>query len=259
MGSRRDRPHRKAARGGGRQSPSGSLGRSLRRIRRSRSSSHRRRYARGRRICDRVAGCPTGSGGSGRRSSGPLGWGGRLQGRREPGRGGSSPQSIGSGGIPIVGQTRPGVAVARAVAAAAGLEALIDRLGPKADRALAESLLGDVLVVEGWAAGWDVVHRNHQLRAVTPEGDLISVNGISVSVPDGATPAMVEAAGIALDRIERDLARVVSRFTTQRRQFDQSRQAERAALESLESIEAKLAGAAEALGRSTQDCRRPGS
>ena len=159
-------------------------------------------------------------------------------------------KASGLGGIPIVGQTRPGVAAARAVAAVTGLDALIDRLGPGSDRALAESLLGDVLVVEGWAAGWQVVHRNPQLRAVTPEGDLISVNGISVSLPDGASPAMVEAAGISLDRIERELARVASRFTTQRRQFDQSRQAERTALESLESIEARLAGAAEALGRS---------
>ena len=161
-------------------------------------------------------------------------------------------KASGRGGIPIVGQTRPGVALARAVAAAMGLEALIDRLGPEADRALAESLLGDVLVAEGWSAAWDVVHRNEQLLAVTPEGDLISIDGIKVSIPDGATPAMVEAAGIALDRVERDLARVVSRFTTLKRQFDQSRKAERAALESLESMEAKLAGAAEALGRSTR-------
>ena len=57
---------------------------------------------------------------------------------------------------------------------------------------------------------------------------------------------------IEVDRAERELARVVSRFTTLRRQFDQSRQSERAALETLESIEAKLAGATEALGRSTR-------
>ncbi len=161
-------------------------------------------------------------------------------------------KTSGRGGVPIVGEARPGVALVRAVAAATGLEALIDRLGPAADKDLAESLLGDVLLVEGWAAGWEVVHRNHRIRAVTPEGDLISVNGIKVSLPDGATPAVVEAAGVALDRIERDLARVISRFTTMKRQFDQSRQAERAALESLESIEAKLAGATEALGRSTR-------
>jgi chromosome segregation protein len=161
-------------------------------------------------------------------------------------------KASGRGGVPIVGQARAGAEVARAVASATGLEALVDRLGPRADSSLARGLLGDVVIAEGWAAGWAVVHRHPQVRAVTPEGDLISVAGIKVSHPDGATPAMVEAAAIEVDRAERELARVVSRFTTVRREFDQSRQAERAALEGLESIEAKLAGATEALGRSNR-------
>jgi chromosome segregation protein len=161
-------------------------------------------------------------------------------------------KASGRGGIPVVGGGRAGVDLARAVAGAMGLEALVDRLGPRADASLAQGLLGDVVIAEGWAAGWAVVHRHPQVRAVTPEGDLISVAGIRVSHPDGATPAMVEAAAIVVDQAERELARVVSRFTTKRREFDQSRQAERAALESLESIEAKVAGATEALGRSNR-------
>jgi len=161
-------------------------------------------------------------------------------------------KASGRGGVPIVGRTRSSSVPARAVADATGLEALVDRLGPKADKALAEALLGDVVVAEGWASGWAVVRRHPQVRAVTPEGDLISADGIKVSHPDGATPAMVEAAAVDLDRAERELARVVSRFTTLRRQFDQSRQSERTTLETLESIEAKLAGATEALGRSTR-------
>lgn len=161
-------------------------------------------------------------------------------------------KASGRGGVPIVGRTHSGRDAARAVANATGLEALVDRLGPKADTSLAEALLGDVVIAEGWAAGWAVVHRHPRVRAVTPEGDLISIDGVKVAHPDGATPAMVEAAAVEVDRAELELARVVSRFTTLKRQFDQSRQAERAGLETLESIEAKLAGATEALGRSTR-------
>ncbi|MEX0667460.1 MAG: AAA family ATPase, partial [Acidimicrobiia bacterium] len=161
-------------------------------------------------------------------------------------------KASGRGGVPIVGQTHSSGQVAREVASATGLDALIDRLGSKADSSLAEALLSDVVIAEGWAAGWAVVHRHPRVRAVTPEGDLISIDGIKVSHPDGASPAMVEAASADVERAERELARVVSRVTTQRRQFDLDRQSERGALETLESIEAKLAGATEALGRSTR-------
>ncbi|MGH8928547.1 MAG: hypothetical protein ACRDWH_09370, partial [Acidimicrobiia bacterium] len=94
---------------------------------------------------------------------------------------------------------------------------------------------------------------NHPgVRAVTPEGDLISAEGIKIAHPDGATPAMVEAAAVDLDRAERELARVGSRFNTLKRQFDSARRSERKALETLESLEARLAGVTEALGRSTR-------
>ncbi|HUO46651.1 MAG TPA: chromosome segregation protein SMC [Acidimicrobiia bacterium] len=138
---------------------------------------------------------------------------------------------------------------ARRLAAAAGLEALIDQLGPGADGALGHALLGDVVVVEGWSAGWNLVRRHPRLRAVTPEGDLITCNGIRVAHPDGASLAMVEAASIEAERAERELARAQSRQTTARRQFEESRAGERSALEELESLEAKLAGAVEAKGR----------
>ncbi len=161
-------------------------------------------------------------------------------------------KASGRGGVPVVGRAGSSGQAARAVAAATGLEALVDRLGPKADMSLAESLIGDVVVAEGWAAGWALVHRHPEVRAVTPEGDLIAIDGIKVSFPDGATPAMVEAASGDADRAERELARVMSRLTTLRRQFELGRQSERTALESLESIEAKLAGATEALARSTR-------
>ncbi len=159
-------------------------------------------------------------------------------------------KSGGRGGVPVVAGNEGGASLARQVAAEAGVEALVDRLGPAADRRLAESLLGDVILVEGWSMAKRVVSRNPQLRAVTPEGDLISVHGIRVAHPDGATPAMVEAAEVALERAEIELARVESLHATARRDFENARTVEREALEALESLEAKLSGTTEALGRS---------
>ncbi|HSL25100.1 MAG TPA: AAA family ATPase, partial [Acidimicrobiia bacterium] len=169
-------------------------------------------------------------------------------------------KAAGRGGVPVVGRVDPvdrRAVPAREVAAVTGLEALIDllpvdRSPGSAATALAESLLGDVLVAEGWSAAWALVRRYPQVRAVTPEGDLISRDGIRAAQPDGATPTMVESAEISVDRAERELARVASRLNTLRRQFEQSRESERNALETLETLEAKLAGATEALGRAAR-------
>jgi chromosome segregation protein len=158
-------------------------------------------------------------------------------------------KGAGRGGVPVVAaRSGEGRAPARE-AASRGLEALIDRLGPACDRALAEQLLGDVVIAEGWAAAWRAVARDPRLRAVTPEGDLIATAGVRVAHPDGATPAMLEAAAVAVEAAERDLARAASLRTQARRAFDEARLVERDALETLESLEAGLAGSSEALAR----------
>lgn len=161
----------------------------------------------------------------------------------------SALKSGGRGGVPMVTVTGRDGAPAAEVARRAGVGSLVEMLGPRADRALADALLGDVLVVEGWSAAAAIVARHHHLRAVTPEGDLLSANGVRVAHPDGATPAMVEAAEVALERAETENARVDSLHGTARRDFEASRRSEREALEALESLEAKLSGATEALGR----------
>jgi chromosome segregation ATPase len=84
---------------------------------------------------------------------------------------------------------------------------------------------------------------------VTPEGDLITVDGIRVAHPDGATPAMVEAAAAALEAAEIELSRHESLLQQAKRAFDAAREQERAALEHLESVEARLSGLVETLGR----------
>ncbi|MGQ0848367.1 MAG: chromosome segregation protein SMC [Actinomycetota bacterium] len=155
----------------------------------------------------------------------------------------------GRGGLALIGSSPGHPGTARQVAAANGLDALADLFNGDA---LVEDLLGDVVVVEGWAAGWSLVGRHPTVRAVTPEGDLITRDGIVVAKPDATTPGLAEEAAAALARIDLELARLASRFAAARRQFETSRQQERVALEELESLEAKLAGAAEALGRANR-------
>ncbi len=158
-------------------------------------------------------------------------------------------KSRGLGGVPVVASVASGPELAREVAADLGLEALIDILGPKADATLASHLLGDIVVVEGWSTAWKLVRKHQHIRAVTPEGDLITANGIRVSSPDGAGVAMLEAAEVALERATTDLARTESRHVAAKRDFEKSRQAERDQLESVEALEARLSGRSEAMDR----------
>lgn len=156
-------------------------------------------------------------------------------------------KAAGLGGIPVVDLTGATEASAREVAHALGLFALVDVIGERG--ALAESLIGDVVVAEDWKVALRVVGQFPAVRCVTADGDLITRVGIKVANPKRATPSVVEHARADVTRADRELARATSRQNTLHRQFDQSRQSERAALERLESVEARLAGATEALAR----------
>jgi chromosome segregation protein len=126
---------------------------------------------------------------------------------------------------------------------------LVDLLGPGADLGLARHLLGDVLVVEGWATALTLVARHPAMRAVTPEGDLISIDGVQVAHPDGAGPALLETARVDAEGARTELSRSASIHTAAKRDFEKSRDRERAALEELEAAEIGLAGRAEAMSR----------
>ncbi|MEX1124073.1 MAG: AAA family ATPase, partial [Acidimicrobiia bacterium] len=158
-------------------------------------------------------------------------------------------KTSGGGGVSVVASTSPAAGPARSVARTSGVEALIDRLGPDADRELADRLLGDVLLVEGWTAAWSLVSRHPGLRAVTPEGDLVSRDGMQIASPDGEGPAMLEAAEVALESAETALSRAVSIHTAAKRDFEKSREFERHGLEELESAETGLSGRTEAMAR----------
>ncbi len=136
----------------------------------------------------------------------------------------------------------------RAIARKHGVDAMVDALGDNADRELAAMTVGDVVVVQGWMAGWQIVTTEPTVRAVTPEGDVISQTGIFVAQPDGAGPAALETARIALESTEAALAMAEKHMHASRERFDNARDAERTALELLEAKEAQLAGLTEALG-----------
>ena len=158
-------------------------------------------------------------------------------------------KSSGGGGVPVVATASRESAPARSVALEAGVEALIDRLGPNADRGLANDLLGDVLIVEGWTTAWSMVTKHPGLPAVTPEGDLVSGDGIQIATLERAGPAMLESAEVGLESAETDLSRAVSIHTAAKRDFEKSRDLERTALEDLESAETGLSGRTEAMAR----------
>lgn len=157
-------------------------------------------------------------------------------------------KASGSGGVSFF---LPGSGTHEAAAAAAqrfGVDRLVDLLGSKADRELAIGAVGDVVLVQGWKTGWRVVNDSADVRAVTPEGDLITRLGMTVAQPDGAGPAALEAARVSLEIASRDLTRADSHAKATRRTFDSVAGDERGVLENLEAVEAKLAGYTEALG-----------
>ena len=155
----------------------------------------------------------------------------------------------GGGSVSVVSSMSESATPATEVAVALGLDALVDKLGPGRHPGLASRLLGDVVLVEGWGAGWALIAKHPALRAVTPEGDVISVAGVRIADPDGAGSAMLEAAEVALEKASTDRARAGSLHTAAKRDFDRARQTERDALERLEQAESVLAGHTEAMSR----------
>lgn len=158
-------------------------------------------------------------------------------------------KGTGGGSVSVVSSSSPTSTPASEIAASLGLETLIERLGSDHHAGLASRLLGDVVLVEGWSAGWSLVAKHPALRAVTPEGDVISVSGVRVADPDGAGSAMLETAEVSLERAGIELSRAESIHTASRRDFENSREAERIALEALEQAESSLAGHTEAMKR----------
>ena len=159
----------------------------------------------------------------------------------------SGVRAAGSGGVSFVTAGRSRSAGVADAVAEFGVERLVDRLGPKADLAIADAYLGNVVIVEGWMTAHTVVQAHPSIMAVTPEGDVVTADAMLVAQADGAGPAALEAARVDLEVAERELQRTNSRLTTTQRAFEAARTGERTALEALEAVEAELAGSTEAL------------
>ncbi|MCI0545020.1 MAG: AAA family ATPase, partial [Actinobacteria bacterium] len=129
-----------------------------------------------------------------------------------------------------------------------GLEALVDLTGPGADKGVAASFLGDVVLARGWVSAWETARNHPQIRVVTPEGDMFTAHGIHLARPDDAGP-MLERARAGHEEALIEEARALSRLNTARRAFETSRERERGSLETLEAAEAALAGRVEAMSR----------
>ena len=132
----------------------------------------------------------------------------------------------------------------------AGVTWLPDVLGSSADRSLAAAMLGTAFLSESWKHAWHLSQESPTSVFVTLEGDIFFGGTVRVAHPDGATPAMLENAQVDLERAETELARAQSLLTQSKRAFDAAREAERDTLETLESLEARLSGATDSLGRS---------
>jgi chromosome segregation protein len=158
-------------------------------------------------------------------------------------------KSFGAGPVTVVTPATSVGNAAREVAAAGGLEAIVDLLGPGADLLIADRFLGDVLLAQGWISAWDTVRSHPEVRVVTPEGDLFTRDGARLARPDGVGPVMLESAEVALERAKTDEARAHSHVVTARRAFEASRDLERRCLEALETAEAALSGTVEAMSR----------
>ncbi len=157
-------------------------------------------------------------------------------------------KASGSGGVSFVVTSKTATRSVAVVAERFGVDVLLDLLGPGADLELGAALIGDVVLVQGWQTGWQIVSEAPDVRAVTPEGDMITRFGMSVAQPDGVGPAALEAASVSLEVVKRDLARTRSRADAERRTFDVAAADERSVLERLEAAEALLAGFIEAVG-----------
>ena len=159
-------------------------------------------------------------------------------------------KSEGLGGLPMVlPPRRRGEPPALPAARRWGVEALLDRLGAGADRTLAEALLGDVVLVEGWSTAWDICRRDPGIRAVTPEGDLITAFGIRPADPGAASPGALDAARGAAAEAEAGEAGAAEAEAAAKARLEAARREEQAALSGLAALEAERTAAAAVLER----------
>ena len=126
---------------------------------------------------------------------------------------------------------------------------LTSRLGPTADQALARSVLGDVMLVGTWSQGWSLVTENPELRAVTLAGDLVTAAGVDLGSPRGRIAGSPRRGIRRRQGCRCGIGQSGEPAHLGAPRFRVGRHDERTALEALEGIETRLAGAAQASQR----------
>ena len=159
----------------------------------------------------------------------------------------ASMKDSGRGGVSFVAPLPGSEVAARSVAGDSGVDALVDRLGPAADLALAATLIGDVVLAGSWTAAAELVAAHPELRAVTVQGDLVTAAGIAAAHPHGAGAAVIEAARHGAEEAETHRARAASRFTTAMRARDVSAKAADEAEAAFDGFRRRVSGIDETL------------
>ena len=166
----------------------------------------------------------------------------------------------GRGRFPLLHRDAPlGESTSGAVAPASGVKALVDVLGPAADRRLASYLLGDVVLVDGWDTGLEIVRAHPEVRAVTRAGDLITSFGICPANPERPSPGLVEAAGRELEAaraVEAAAARSESESSSELAEARRTEDAARTELAALRADRTRISAELERVHRSRASSER---
>ena len=144
----------------------------------------------------------------------------------------------------------PARAPARAAAERWGVPTLREQLGPPARSGWACDLLGDVVVVDGWREGWEIVRAGPGVRAVTAGGDLITRFGIAPAHPGPGSANMVAAAHRALEEADRELSEARRAESEAATRLEAAREDEESARAKVVAVESQQAHLTAALARS---------
>ncbi len=153
----------------------------------------------------------------------------------------------GRGGVSFVAPVGGRSVPARIATADIDASALVDRLGPAADVGLAATLLGDVALIDSWTAAIELVAAHPEVRAVTPNGDLVTAAGIVAAHPQGVGSAVIEMSRTAAAEAEIERARAASHAATASRECEAAARAAEVARTEFEGVRRRMAGLDETL------------
>ncbi len=162
--------------------------------------------------------------------------------------------------MPLLHAEAPPGRVRSRFAARAGVgESLIDALGHSEHHDLASHLLGDVVLVADWEAGLEIVRADPEVRAVTPDGRLITAFGICPIQPGRVSSSTLEAARRELESAraaEAEANRIESATAARLEKAHQAEETVKRDFASVRGERARIAAEIERTRRSIASTRR---